>query len=266
MSNYPRVIPILLLKEDGLYKTHKYKNPIYIGDPINTIKIFNDKECDELIIIDIQASKSKKPPNFKLLEDLSSECFMPITYGGGIKSLNDIKSIFKLGIEKIALNSVLLENSSIISEAKDIFGSQSIIGVIDINKTLLGNHCLYDYQLGKNIKKNIIDYAKNLEDKGVGELLINFVYLENSRKGYDIEFLRNFLPHFQIPIIANGGIASLNDIKEGLDIGINAAAAGSFFIFKKNNNGILISYPSYEMIKEQILNIKTNNEYNISTM
>lgn len=249
MKPHPRIIPILLLSNKGLYKTTKYKNPIYVGDPLNTLKIFNEKEADEIIIIDISASKQKKEPDFKYLEEIVSECFMPICYGGGIKTLSHIKQLFEIGIEKITLNSILLKDPQLVKQAVEIYGSQSIVGVVDINKSVFGKFYLYDYQTKKKVKKNIFEYIKFLEELGIGELLINFVHKENTSSGYEIELTKKISQIVTIPIIANGGVGCFEDLKKGINVGnASAAAAGSFFVFQGPHKAVLITYPKYEKI------------------
>jgi len=242
-----RVIPVLLLHNKGLVKTIKFKNPKYVGDPINAIKIFNEKEVDELIFLDIDASKENRGPNFKLIEAFASECFMPVCYGGGITKIEEIKKIFSLGIEKVSLNLSALENPNLIKEAVDIFGSQSIVVTVDIKKSLFGKYQIYNHKTKKTLNRNYLEYIKELENLGVGEILINSVDLDGTMKGYDIKLLKSVTENVKIPVIACGGAGKLEDFKEAVQKAkVSAVAAGSFFVFQGKHRAVLITYPKYD--------------------
>jgi len=240
-----RVIPCLLLSDRYLVKTVKFKNPKYIGDALNTVKIFNEKEVDELIILDITASKENKIPDFGFLKELAEECFMPICYGGGIKTFHDMERIFSLGIEKIALNSIALENIDIIKKAAGVFGSQSIVVSVDVKKNILGQYEIYSSS-GKKIKIKLADYIKSIEENEAGEILLNSVDRDGTCRGYDKELIRSVAESVNIPLIACGGAGKLEDFKEAIFSGkASAAAAGSFFIFYGEHKAVLITYPGY---------------------
>ena len=246
-----RVIPILLLKNKGLVKTKKFKNPKYIGDPLNSIRIFNEKEVDELIILDIDASKNGMEPDYNLIKDFASECFMPVCYGGGITSIEQIKKIFTLGIEKIVINYSSLQNYNFIKEAVDIYGSQSIVIAIDIKKSLMGKYQIYNHVKKKNLKIPFLEYIKYIEDLGAGELLINNVDLDGTQKGYDINLLKLVVNHTKIPVIACGGAGKLKDFQIAKkEANISAVAAGSFFVFQGKRNAVLITYPKYQELEK----------------
>jgi cyclase len=240
-----RVIPCLLLKNNGLFKTTKFKNPKYIGDPINAIKIFNEKEVDELMVMDITASKENKGPNFELIERFASECFMPLAYGGGIKTLAQAKQLFACGVEKICLQSSILENPRLITELSDTFGNQSIMVSIDIKKNLFGNYRLFNSSLGKTINSNWVDVLTNLISFGAGEVLLNSVDRDGTMSGPDLELIKIASSHVKVPLISIGGISSLNDISNCITAGANAVAAGSFFVYQGPHRAVLITYPSY---------------------
>jgi len=246
-----RVIPVLLLRDNGLIKTIKFKNSKYIGDPLNAIKIFNEKEVDELIFLDVDASKEKKEPNYQLIEDFASECFMPVCYGGGISNIEQIKKIFSLGIEKISLNNSAISNESLIKEAVEIFGSQSIVGSVDIKKSFMGKYQIYDHTSKKSLKVPFLKYIKDLENLGIGEILINSVNQDGLQNGYDIDLLKQVVNYVKIPVIACGGAGSLKDFKKVKEeANVSAVAAGSFFVFHGKHSAVLITYPKYEELEK----------------
>ncbi len=246
-----RVIPVLLLHNKGLVKTVKFKSPKYIGDPINAIKIFNEKEVDELIFLDIDASKAKREPNFDLIEDFASECFMPVCYGGGITTIEQIKKLFAIGIEKVSLNVSALTDENLIKEAVELFGSQSIVVTIDIKKSLFGKYQVYNHSSKKAIKQLYLEYIKNIEKLGAGEILINNVDLEGTQKGYDINLMESIVKSVSIPVIVCGGAGILSDFKKVKDeVNVSAVAAGSFFVFQGKHNAVLITYPKYEELEK----------------
>lgn len=239
-----RLIPCLLIHKNGLYKTVKFKKPTYIGDPINAIRIFNDKEVDEIMVLDIDASVKKEKPNFKLIEELASECFMPLCYGGGVKSIDDMKRIYYLGVEKISLSSIVIENPELVTDAVSIFGSQSVIVTMDIKKNIFGKYQVHTYNGKKNTKRDPVEYAQYLEKLGVGELVINTIDKDGMMNGYDLQLIQIIKDVTNIPLIALGGAGSLTDIKIMLNTSnISAAGAGSLFVFQGPLKGVLINYP-----------------------
>jgi cyclase len=244
-----RVIPVLLLKGKGLYKTIKFKDPQYIGDPINAVKIFNEKEVDELCFLDISATSAKHEINYKMISEIASECFMPLSYGGGINSLDQIKKLFNIGIEKVIINTAAHSNNNLISAASAYFGSQSIVGCIDVKKNFLGKYEVHIESGKKNTKKNPLDFAKELQEMGVGEILLNSIDRDGTMKGYDIEIIKKISSCLNVPLIACGGAGSIDDlsmvVKEG---SANAVAAGSMFVFHGKHKAVLISYPSQKEI------------------
>ena len=200
-----RIIPCLLYDGSGLVKTVKFKNPSYIGDPINAIKIFNDKEVDELILIDINASKQKRKPNFDKIADMASEAFMPFAYGGGVRTYDDFARLFKIGIEKVVVNSLIQENPEVIKKAIDDYGSQAVVGCIDFKKPMFGIKGPSSY-IGNKIKGDIIEYAKYLEKEiGVGELMVQSMDNDGTWEGYDNDIIEQVSRAVDIPVIAAGG-------------------------------------------------------------
>ena len=239
-----RVIPVLLLDDGYLVKTINFDEPKYIGDPINAVRIFNEKEVDEIIIIDINSSKKKTGPDFELLNDLASECFMPLTYGGGVSKIKHIKKLFYTGVEKVTLNQACISNFDLISEASKVFGSQSIIYAVDVIKKN-NQYFIYDY-LNKTTLGDPMKSLIDAEKFGAGEVFVNFVNLDGTMSGYDIKFFNDLSKNISIPIIACGGAGSIDDIESLFNqTNISAAAAGSLFVFKGRHRAVLITYPNF---------------------
>lgn len=247
-----RIIPCLLYDGSGLVKTVKFKNPSYIGDPINAIKIFNDKEVDELILIDINASKQKRKPNFTKIADMASEAFMPFAYGGGVKTFDDFVELYKLGVEKVVVNSLIQEDPNVIKKVIEHYGAQAVVGSIDFKKPLFGEKSPYSH-LGHKIKFNLKDYANYLASEiGVGELMLNSVDKDGTWEGYDYEILSQILNAVEIPIIACGGCGSIEDLKSALyNTNVNAAAIGSMAVYSKKGMGVLINFPQREKVIQE---------------
>lgn len=249
----PRVIPILLIQNKGLVKTCRFKDPVYLGDPINAIKIFNEKEVDELVILDIEATKSGKGINWEMLNRLNREAFMPLGYGGGIKDVNDIKKVINLGYEKVILNTSVLESPTLILEASEIVGSQSLVVCVDIKRLSDSSFGVYSHSHNKVLNINPLEYVKALESNGAGEIIVQSADRDGAFLGYEVAFTEEISRHVKIPVIALGGASSLEDIKSVLKTDISAAAAGSIFVFFGRLRAVLISYPSAEEIERQIL-------------
>lgn len=238
-----RVMPCLLLQNRRLVKTIKFKNPNYVGDPINTIRIFNEKEVDELILLDITATTDNKKPNYSLISEVASECFMPLTYGGGIRSIEDVKMIFSLGVEKVAINSYVVENPAFIRELADIFGSQSIIMSIDAKTTWLGKYAVYTHGGKNSTKYDPVKWARYMEEIGAGEILLNSIDRDGTYEGYDIDLIKRVSSAVSIPVIACGGAGRVEDFAEAIKAGASAVAAGSMVVYHGKNRGVLINFP-----------------------
>ena len=244
-----RIIPCLLLRNNGLVKTVRFRESKYIGDPINTIKIFNEKEVDELIFLDIDASKTNKEPSYQLIRNISSECFMPFSYGGGVKSNSQIEEIIKSGAEKIVINSQAFLKKNFIREAVKQFGSSTIVVSIDVKKDFLRGNKVYIKGGSQNTGKNPLDYVKEIENEGAGEILVNSIDRDGVMEGYDIELIKSITQAVRIPVIACGGAGKLDDFRSAVkDGGASAAAAGSYFVFHGKRRAVLITYPSYSEI------------------
>lgn len=249
-----RVIPVLTVQGEGLVKTIKFKKPNYIGDPINAVKIFNDKEVDEIVLLDITATKEGREPNYSKIEDICSEAFMPFAYGGGIKSIEQIDRLFQLGIEKVIINTSLFYNMDLIREASNKYGSQSIIGSIDVKKNFLGKYASYVFSGRKKVRWNVEDYLSRIIDHGVGEVFITFIDREGTYSGYDTEFIAKISQQIDIPLVINGGAKDLDCFKEAMIAGASAVAASSMFVYRGRTNGILINYPNQGQLIEQVFN------------
>jgi len=244
----PRIIPVLLLRNNGLYKTVRFRSPKYVGDPINAVKVFNEKEVDELIILDYTATNESRGPAFSFIENIASQCFMPVCYGGGVTSLEDIKRIIGLGVEKIALNTIAAENPSFVEKASSMFGSSTIVVSIDSKKLVFGGYSVFVRSGSKSLKVRPDIFAKQMEDCGAGEILINSISKDGTMLGYDLDLIKIVAESVNIPVIACGGAGEVAHFKEAFLNGATAMAAGSFFIFHGKHRGVLISYPSRESL------------------
>lgn len=247
----PRIIPCLLLKGNGLVKTTKFKNPVYLGDPINTINIFNKKMVDEIIILDIGISRDSGKPKFDLLKRIGSVCFSPLTYGGGVSDIKDAEALFNIGIEKISFNTAAFKNPSIISEMAKKFGNQSVIVAVNVGKDDKHGHCIVDNSMAMIYNRNsMFEIIKRFEDLGAGEILINDVNRDGTMEGYDIELIRSITSRVTVPVIACGGCGNYGHLRDVIDEGgASAAAAGSIFVFNGPHKAVLISYPEHNLIK-----------------
>lgn len=241
-----RVIPCLLLKDKGLYKTVKFKNPRYLGDPINSLKLFNDKEADEIVVLDISATNNGKGPNFDYIKQLTKECFMPMCYGGGVTNLEQVEVLYKLGVEKVSFNTSLFTNPKLITDSAKNFGSQSIVASIDAKKNFFGSYSVYVLNGTKDTKIDPVTYAKRAEKIGAGEIFINSIDKDGMMNGYDYNLIEKVSSSVNIPVVAMGGAGNLSDCVEAVNKGASAAAAGSLFVYYGPLKAVLINYPSQE--------------------
>jgi len=240
----PRIIPCLLVHNKGLVKTIKFKDAKYVGDPINAVKIFNEKESDELMVLDIDATALGREPDYKMIENLAVECRMPLCYGGGIKTVEQATKIFNLGVEKIALSSSAIENPKLVSDIAKEVGNQSVVVVLDVKKKMFGSYDVYTHNGTKKAKIDLEKFIKELQKLGVGEIVINSIDNDGVMKGYDVALIEKVKPLVDVPMTVLGGAGSLDDIK-GLikKFGIIGCAAGSLFVFKGKYRAVLINYP-----------------------
>ncbi|EOI6869233.1 imidazole glycerol phosphate synthase subunit HisF [Yersinia enterocolitica] len=250
-----RIIPCLLVKNKGLVKTEKFCNPKYVGDPINAVKIFNEKEADELILLDIDASVDGRDPDYSMIKKVALECKMPFCYGGGIKNAMQALTIISLGVEKIALSSSAVLNPSLVTEISKEVGRQSVVVILDIKKKLFGQKYEVWINNGKiNTKKCPLSLAEELTEFGAGEIVINSIDRDGTMKGYDIELAKLMRSRIKVPMTVLGGAGSYDDISSLItEVGVIGSAVGSLFVFKGIYKAVLINYPSYED-KERIIN------------
>ncbi|MHB8108689.1 MAG: AglZ/HisF2 family acetamidino modification protein [Syntrophorhabdaceae bacterium] len=250
----PRIIPCLLVKNNGLVKTVNFSNGKYVGDPINAVKIFNEKIVDELIVLDVDATVQSKKPNYDLIKSLAAECRMPLCYGGGVRKVEQVEKIVSLGVEKVAMSAELVANPGLIAKAAEVVGSQSIVVVIDVRKNKQGDG--YEVWTHNGTKSNGLSpvlLAKQAESLGAGEIVINSIDRDGVMKGYDLELIREIREVVHLPVTALGGAGSLTDIEELIKtFGIIGAAAGSLFVFKGKYKAVLINYPNPEE-KDQLI-------------
>ena len=222
-----RVIPILLLKKQALVKTKRFRKFDYVGDPCNTIRIFNELEVDELFVVDIDATPSRCVPNFKILQEIAEECFMPLGYGGGVTSLEQAKKIFDIGFEKISLNSIVFENPGLVTEISNHFGSQSVVISVDVKKSF-----------------SPVNWAKQVETLGCGEILLTSIDREGSWSGFDLELVSQVANAVSVPVIAHGGAGNLNHLSEVVRLSkASAVALGSMVVYQKKDMGVLVNFP-----------------------
>ena len=242
----PRIIPCLLIRNKGLFKTVNFADGKYVGDPINTVRIFNEKEVDELIVLDIDATSSGKEPDYQMIEHLAEECRMPLCYGGGVKTIEQAQRIFGLGVEKIAISSAAVERPHIVEEAAERVGRQSVIVVLDIRTRPKGSvYEVWSHNGRINTGKCPIEFARQLEAYGVGEIVLNSIDRDGTMIGYDIDLAEEVRNVTNIPLTVLGGAGSLQDIKQLIRrLGVIGAAAGSLFVFNGIYRAVLINYPS----------------------
>lgn len=245
-----RVIPALLLRNSGLVKTQRFQDPKYVGDPINAIRIFNEKEVDELMVLDITATKQNREPDYALIEQFAGECFMPLAYGGGIHTVQQAQRIFAFGVEKICIQTAALGNLQLIRELADRFGSQSIMVSLDIKKNWLGRAQVYAAAQGKTLSTDWLKLLSDLVSAGAGEVLLNAVDKDGTLSGPDLDLIRQASEQVDVPLIAVGGVSSLADIKSAVEAGASAVAAGAFFVYHGPHRAVLITYPKYHELEK----------------
>lgn len=243
-----RIIPALLLMDDGLYKTVKFKSPKYVGDPINTVRIFNEKGADEIVLLDIGIPRGKAGINFKKIGEIAGEAFMPMGYGGGIRTFDDAKRVFDAGFEKVIINSAAAENPSLVGEIAKVYGSQSAVVSVDVRTGWTGGYKVYVSGGSKNTGRSPVDYAKDMENAGAGEVILNSIDRDGTWEGYDTKLIRMVSEAVTVPVVACGGASGMDDFKKAVsEGGASAVAAGSMFVYQRKGMGVLISFPSQSL-------------------
>lgn len=239
-----RVIPCLLVRGNGLVKTRKFKEPVYVGDPINAMRIFSDKEVDEIVVLDIDASREGREPNYTLIEEMAGEAFMPMAYGGGIRNLGQVRRLIRLGIEKVVINTAATESTNVIREAADVFGSQAVVGAVDVKKTLFGGYRVVTKSATVDAKIALDEHIQQLVSAGVGEIFLNNVDRDGMMAGYDLHLLRSITQKVNVPVVACGGAGTVEHLSQAVsEGGASAVAAGSMFVFHGKHRAVLINYP-----------------------
>lgn len=245
-----RLIPCLLIKNQDLVKTIKFGKERYLGDPINAVKIFNDREADELIILDITATKDRRSPDFAYLKKITQQCFMPTCYGGGVTCFADVKRLFEIGFEKVSINTTLFKNPELIVSLAREFGSQSIVGAMDIKRNKVGSYDVWIHDGKYNTHLNPVEYAKRAENLGVGELFINYIDNDGMMNGMDYASITEISNTVAVPVIVCGGVGQLHDCADAIKHGASAVACGSLFSFWGRNKAVLINYPDEGTLKK----------------
>lgn len=248
-----RVIPCLLVRGNGLVKTKKFKDAVYVGDPVNAVRIFSDKEADEIVILDIDASREGREPNYELIAEMAGEAFMPVAYGGGVRTLEQIRRLIRSGVEKVVINTLATESTDTIRAAVEVFGSQAIVGAIDVRRKLFGGYAVMSKSGTIETKLNLQQHIQTLVEAGVGELFINDIDRDGTMQGYDLSLVRS-LAKAPVPVVVCGGAGTMAHLREAVrDGGVSAVAAGSMFVFHGKHRAVLISYPKANELEKLFL-------------
>jgi len=248
-----RIIPAILLRNESLVKTVRFGKFTYVGDPCNTVRIFNELEVDELAFLDITATRDGRSPNFRVLADIANECFMPLSYGGGIRSLDHAKSVFEIGFEKVVINSCAVENPALLTEIAQQYGSQAVVASIDVKAGFLGRPTVRTVAGKRNVKLDPAVWAKEVESHGAGEILLTSIDREGTWEGFDLDLVKQVTDVVSIPVIAHGGAGCVEDIgKVVKQAGASAVALGSMVVFQKKGMGVLVNFPDSETLEEII--------------
>lgn len=246
---FNRVIPCLLLQDGGLVKTRRFRRPRYVGDPINAVRIFNEKYVDELVFLDIQASRTGAQPDYDLIARIAGECFMPLCYGGGIRTLEQARRIVACGVEKIAVNSMAIERPQLLRELSDELGASSVVASIDVKRDLLGRNRVYHPGRCRTTNLDPVAHAQAVVYAGAGEVFVNSVDRDGEFSGFDTALISRVASAVNVPVVACGGAAQLDDMRAAIAAGASAAAAGSMFVFYGPHRAVLINYPDYASVR-----------------
>ena len=240
-----RIIPCLLVRDGGLVKTRKFGDDRYVGDPLNAVRIFNEKGVDELIVVDIDASVKRRDPDYALIENLAAECRMPLCYGGGVSSVEQAKRIMALGVEKVSVSAAVVERPQLVAEMAEQVGSQSVVAVLDVKKKMFGGHGVYTHNGKKDAKRDPVAFARELQELGVGEIVINSIDHDGLMAGYELPIAQDIHRAISVPMTILGGAGSVDHMRAAVEqMGLLGMAAGSLFVFKGQFRAVLISYPT----------------------
>ena len=243
-----RVIPVLTIDDRRLVKTIRFTSPRYLGDPLNAVRLFNEKEVDEIVVLDIGATRKSRGPDFEFIGDLASECFMPMAYGGGITTMEQVVRAIGLGVEKVVLNTSAVERPELIAEAARVYGAQAVIGAIDVKRTWLGRRVAMVRSGSKSTGRDPVELAKALEQQGAGELLVTSIEHDGMMQGYDLGLIRDIASAVSVPVIACGGASGVDDLRLAVrDAGASAASAGSLFVYQGKHRAVLVNFPSQDV-------------------
>lgn len=244
-----RLIPVLLLKDNALVKTVKFSSPSYIGDPINTVRIFNELEVDELCFLDITATNEKRLPNFRVLTEIADECFMPLAYGGGLNDFETVRKIFGIGFEKVVINTATHIMPRLVTQIATHYGNQAVVASVDVKRNFFGRYEVFSHSGKVNTKKNPVEWTKELEQLGVGEILLTSIDQEGTWKGLDVELIKQVTHSVTIPVIAHGGAGTVEHINEIIKTtNVSAVALGSMVVYQQKGMGVLVNFPDQHQI------------------
>lgn len=249
-SVFNRVVPCLLLQDGGLVKTTRFGRPRYVGDPINAVRIFNDKYVDELVFLDIDASRTGAEPNYDLIKRIAGECFIPLCYGGGIRTLEQARRIVAAGVEKIVVNSMAIEQPELLTSLSRELGASSVVAGIDVKRDFFGRYRVFHPGRRRRTATDPVEHAKAVVRAGAGEIFLNSVDRDGTGAGFDVELVRRVTEAVNVPVVACGGAAGLEDMRTAVRSGASAAAAGSMFVFYGPHRAVLINYPAYASVRE----------------
>lgn len=239
-----RVIPCLLLRGNGLVKTKRFRDAVYVGDPVNAVRIFSEKEADEIAVLDIDASREGREPNYELISEIAGECFMPLAYGGGIRSLAQVRKLIRSGVEKVVINSAAVESTTVITESAAEFGSQAVVGSVDVKRTMLGSYRIVAKSATVETKLRLEQHVEALVAAGAGEIFLNSVDRDGMMGGYDLDLIRAVTERLSVPVVAAGGAGTIEHLVQAVrDAGASAVGAGSMFVFHGKHRAVLINYP-----------------------
>lgn len=247
-----RVIPVLLLDSGGLVKTTRFKSPSYVGDPINAVKIFCGKEVDELALLDITATRRGGGPDFAVLNEIVTEAFMPVAYGGGIASIQHAEQLFEIGIEKVVINSALADNPGLVNELAKRYGSQAVVVSIDVADGVFRGRQVCVQNGTRSLKRNPVEFALEMQDRGAGEMLLTSIAREGTLQGYDCAMIKDVAQALDVPVVAHGGAGSLQHMVEAVDAGASAVAAGAMFVYHGPHRAVLVSYPDRRTLETHL--------------